>query len=109
MKLTHGSDLIANGNLKGATDRGDYFYFFCPTCPDNWALRIVRPDKLKEEPGNRYNDDCKSKAQSTFIFGFELFCEKCGHRDYVKLSNGGWQGGKHSEILGKFDMEEATA
>jgi hypothetical protein len=99
MKPTHGSEHIEAGNLRGATDRTDYFYFFCPRCADNRILRILDFKMLREEAGSKYNEKCRSKAHRTFIFGLELFCEECGLHDYVKLSNCGWQGGKHAETL----------
>src|ERR1041385_873081 len=103
MRPTHGSEHVESGKLRGATDRTDYFYFFCPRCPGDRILRVLDFDTLREDSGSKYNDKCRSKARRTFGFGFELFCEKCGFHDYVKISNYGWQGGKHAEALGKFD------
>ena len=105
MKLTHGSFAVQGGKLKGATDRTDYFYFFCPACPDDRVLRILDVDPIEEKPGNEFNNVCRSKARKTLIFGFEIFCEHCGFRDYVKVANAGWQGGKHSQTLGRFHRD----
>ncbi len=109
MKPTHGSDDVQHGRLRGATDLTDYFYFFCPHCADDRVLRIVDYKAIRDEPGNKYNDVCRSKAQRTFIFGFELFCEQCGFHDDVKVANFGWQGGKHAETLGNFEFEKKGA
>jgi len=106
MKPTHGSEHVEGGKLRGATDRTDYFYFFCPRCSDDRVLRILDFKALREESGSKYNDQCRSKARRTFGFGFELFCEQCGFHDYVKVSNYGWQGGTHAETLGKFDTNK---
>jgi hypothetical protein len=107
MKRTHGSERVQSGKLRGATDRTDYFYFFCPHCPGDQMLRILDFKALREEPGSKYNDKCCSKAKRTFGFGFEIFCEKCGFHDYVKVANYGWQGGTHAQALANFDGNEA--
>ena len=99
MKPTHGSEKITGGKLRGATDRTDYFYFFCPQCSGDEILRVLDFKSLREESGNKYNNQCRSQARKTFGLGFEIFCEKCDFRDYVKIANYGWQGGKHSEVL----------
>jgi hypothetical protein len=41
MKITHGSDKVMDGALKGRTDATDYFYFFCPSCPNDNILRVL--------------------------------------------------------------------
>src|SRR4030043_670811 len=76
-----------------------YFYFFCPKCPDREIMRILEYGEHAKEAVNEYNAHCKSKAKYGFTLVFKLYCEKCGHSDFVKLSNTGWQGGRHSEIL----------
>ena len=53
----------------------------------------------RKEPTNEYNEKCKSKAKYGFTLVFKLYCEKCGLSDFVKISNTGWQGGKHSQTL----------
>lgn len=40
-KPYHGSDEISDGQLEGATGETDYFYFFCPKCPDREVMRIL--------------------------------------------------------------------
>jgi len=96
----HGSEKITQGRLGGATDRTDYFYFFCPKCPDREIMRILEYGEHVKQPTNPYNTQCKSKAKYGFTLVFKLHCEKCGCTDFVKISNTGWQGGKHSEALG---------
>lgn len=98
-KPYHGSDDVSGGRLKGATGETDYFYFFCPKCPDNQIVRILEYGVHFKEPSNRYNQSCKSKAKYGFGLVFKLYCEKCGHTDFVKVSNTGWQGGNHADIL----------
>ena len=98
-KPYHGSDQIMRGKLKGATDNQDYFYFFCPKCPDKEIVRILEYGEHTRDNVNPYNDHCKSKAKYGFTLVFKLFCEKCGHSDFVKISNTGWQGGKHKEAM----------
>ena len=61
--------------------------------------RILEYGEHAREPVNEYNAHCKSKAKYGFTLVFKLYCEKCGHSDFVKLSNTGWQSGKHSQIL----------
>lgn len=100
-KPYHGSEEISKGKLEGATDKTDYFYFFCPKCPNKEVVRILEYTEHARENVNPYNDDCKSKAKYGFTLVFKLYCEKCGHSDFVKISNTGWQGGKHSIILEK--------
>ncbi len=98
-KPYHGSEQVSAGRLEGATGETDYFYFFCPKCTDREIMRILEYGEHAKEAINEYNDHCKSKAKYGFTLVFKLYCEKCGHSDFVKISNTGWQGGKHSEIL----------
>lgn len=97
----HGSHEIENGRLEGATGETDYFYFFCPKCPDREIMRILEYGEHTPKTTNEYNVKCKSKAKYGFTLVFKIYCEKCGHSDFVKISNTGWQGGKQSEILRK--------
>lgn len=99
-KPYHGSTDVTGGKLRGATDATDYFYFFCPKCPSDEIMRVLEYDVHAEEPENRYNSECKSKAKNGFALAFKLHCEKCGHTDFVKVSNTGWQGGSHAAALG---------
>jgi hypothetical protein len=100
-KCAHGTDAVMNGKLHGATDQTDYFYFFCPKCSENHMLRVLDYSINREEPGNRYNARLKSKAPRSFIIAFDICCEQCGLRDCVKVSNIGWQGGKHADSIMK--------
>jgi len=103
MKLTHGSERVEYGKLKGATGDTDYFHFFCPRCPDDWVLRILDFEIMRDEAGNEYNADCMSESPRTFTILFTIFCERCRFKDCVKISNDTWQGGKHAVILGETD------
>ena len=98
-KPYHGSDKISDGRLKGATDGCDYFYFFCPECPDSEIMRILEYGKHAEDSVDEYNDQCKSNAKYGFTLVFKVHCEKCGHTDFVKISNTGFQSGNHANIL----------
>lgn len=102
MKIpAHGTDAVQSGRLRGATDLTDYFYFFCPKCPGDRLLRILDYQFTHEEKGNKYNQTCKHRAARSFIIAFDIICEECGFRDWVKVSNIGWQGGEHSKVLRK--------
>jgi len=100
-KPYHGSDEVSRGKLKGATGETDYFYFFCPKCPDNEIVRILEYGVHSEETENPYNKECKSRAKYGFTLVFKLHCEKCGHTNYVKVSNTGWQSGSHEDVLAR--------
>ena len=100
-KPYHGSDKVKKGKLQGATDATDYFYFFCPECPDREIMRILEYRGHAKEDINKYDAHCKSKAKYGFTLVFKIHCEKCGHSDFVKVSNTGWQGGEHSEALSR--------
>jgi hypothetical protein len=97
----HGSSDMQGGKLKGATGETDYFYFFCPKCPDDYAMRILEYRIHTPQHENEYNESTKSKAKYGFTLAFNLHCEKCGHDDFVKISNTAWQGGTHREMLAK--------
>ncbi len=92
----HGSADVTAGKLKGATDSTDYFYSFCPKCPDDEIMRVLEYCVHAEEPENTYNAQRKSQAKGGFTLAFKLHCEKCGLTDFVKVSNMGWQGGSHA-------------
>ena len=97
----HGSDKVSGGKLKGATDNTDYFYFFCPHCDGSEVLRIIEYGEHAVKGENPYNQDFRIKAKYGFTLVFKLRCEKCGLTDFVKVSNTGWQGGSHQDILEK--------
>jgi predicted RNA-binding Zn-ribbon protein involved in translation (DUF1610 family) len=98
-KHYHGSEQVMEGRLKGQTDNSDYFYFICPKCPDEIILRILEYGEHAREEKNPYNNQTKSKAKYGFTLAFKLYCEKCGFRDFVKISNTGWQGGSVKEAM----------
>jgi len=91
-KCFHGSEKIQNGKLTGSTDT-DYFYFFCPQCGDTQILRILDFQVIYETPTKKIRDE-RPKIKRDFTIGFELYCKKCKLRDFVKISNRGWQEGK---------------
>ena len=90
----HGSEAVMGGGLKGTTDT-DYFYFFCPRCPDNHVLRLLDYGVHVHSATNEYDGrpDIKSKCAKGFVLAFQLYCEGCGLRDFVKVGNGGQQYG----------------
>lgn len=98
-QISGGSEISRAGGLTGATDT-DYFYFFCPKCPDKQIMRILKYEVREETKENRYNSEFKKKAESGFIIAFTLFCEKCQHDDITKISNVGWQSGTYKDALG---------
>ena len=53
----------------------------------------------RDEAGDKYIEKRKRKAFRTFIVAFDVACENCSFRDWVKVSNIGWQGGTHAETL----------
>ncbi len=75
------------------------YYFFCPTCSDDHIMRILDYNVVNDEPGNAYNPQMHSKAVRTFTMEFKVHCEQCGLNDFVKVSNGGWQGGTYADAL----------
>lgn len=99
-KPYHGSSAVSGGKLKGATDT-DYFYFFCPSCPDSEMLRVLDYEVRAEQADNPYNAQLKPrepKAKRGFTLAFKVHCGRCGLTDFVKVSNLGWQGGSHSAV-----------
>lgn len=93
----HGSKSVEGGKLRGGTDT-DYFYFLCPACSDSTILRIL--DYAVVADGTvKYAPELRKDASRDFILAFELKCETCNHRDFVKIGNTGWQGGKLSDVL----------
>lgn len=101
-KPYHGSADVEHGKLQGATAETDYFYFFCPKCPDKHILRILDYGvhaELKEHP---YKDQVTKEAKRAFILVFELYCERCGFTDFVKISNVAWQGGNYADAMNRF-------
>jgi len=97
-KPYHGSDVVERGRLVGATVGSDYFYFFCPKCPDKYIMRILDHGLHDAEKENPYNEKLKVKAKEGFTLVFKIYCENCKHTDFVKLSNTGWQGGNADQV-----------
>jgi hypothetical protein len=87
----HGSEHVAKGGLKGTADT-DYFYFFCPRCPDQYIMRVIDFKIVKDGPVE-YAKELSPAAHREFIIALELHCQNCGHDDFVKIANMGWQGG----------------
>lgn len=106
-KAYHGSEAIKKGKLTGRTDT-DYFYFFCPKCPDRRILRILEHEIMVQEKDNRYNKEFKKKAKGGFTIAFHLICENCKHEDFVKISNLGWQDGSWDTIEQKYNFKSET-
>jgi hypothetical protein len=96
MNEIHGSEGVQLGRVKGATTT-DYFYFFCPNCEKQHLLRILDFQVLKEEKEFKYDE--KPKPKRTFTIAFEIYCSQCKLRDWVKISNDGWQGGDYSDAI----------
>lgn len=102
-KSYHGSETVENGRLEGATGLTDYFFFFCPKCPDRQIMRILDygvHHELLENPANRI---LEKKAAKAFILVFKLYCENCKHEDFLKIDNIGLQGGLHKHAVCQFD------
>lgn len=98
-KPYHGTCAVADGKLAGATDGTDYFYFFCPACPDKQLLRPLDYKLHNEVPEHPYKDHVDVVAPKGFTLVFKLFCNQCLFTDFVKVSNMGWQGGTHEQAL----------
>lgn len=94
----HGSDDVMHGKLHGSTDT-DYFYFFCPKCPDKHVLRILDYGVHEERLHHPYENQVSKKAKRGFTLVFHLHCEHCEFTDFVKISNTGWQLGKYTEFM----------
>ena len=102
-KPYHGSSEVEGGRLRGATDT-DYFYFFCPKCPNDEILRVLDYDVRQEMPDNPYNEKLgKPKAERGFVLAFKLHCQRCGFTDFTKIGNLGWQGGEHRKTVSGAD------
>ncbi|HEV2694540.1 MAG TPA: hypothetical protein VG347_16725 [Verrucomicrobiae bacterium] len=98
-KPYHGSSAVANGKLQGATGGTDYFFFFCPNCPDRHIMRVLDYEVRGELAENQANEVLTKKAEKAFVLAFKLYCEKCKHEDFVKIDNIGLQGGFHKDTL----------
>jgi hypothetical protein len=99
----HGSEAVEKGRLEGATGPTDYFFFFCPKCPDRYIMGILDYEVSYELAENPASELCQKKAAKAFVLGFKLYCENCRHEDFVKISNNGLQSGLHKHALGEFD------
>jgi len=99
-KVYHGSNLVHNGKLQGTTDT-DYFYFFCPKCPEKYVMRILEYGIHEYEENNPYDDQLKSKAKYGFTLVFKLYCENCKHLDFIKISNMGLQGMSYDTFMNR--------
>ena len=97
-KPYHGSDEIMSGKLQGLTDT-DYFYFFCPRCPDKHILRILDYKIHEAANDHPYNSKVIRKAKRAFTFVFHLYCDECQLSDFVKISNTGWQCGPYADFI----------
>ena len=95
----HGSGAVTEGRLQVATCGTDYFFFFCPKCPDRQIMRILDYEVRRWEPENPVNQELERKAAQGFVLAFKLYCEQCKHEDFVKIDNMGLQGGRHKDAL----------
>jgi hypothetical protein len=100
-KPYHGSREVTHGKLQGSTAETDYFYFFCPKCPDKHMLRILDYEVRAESADHPYKDLVKRKAKRAFTLALHVHCEQCLFTDFVKLSNTGWQGGTLEQALSR--------
>lgn len=87
-----GSGHVEGGGLTGATIDTDYFYFFCPRCPDQQILRILEYSLRDASSEHPYNSEYKVKAKNGFTLEFKAYCEQCKKSDIFKVSNMGLQG-----------------
>lgn len=101
-KPYHGSADVEHGKLQGATAETDYFYFFCPKCPDRYILRILDYGVHSQDAEHPYKGQVTKKAKRGFALAFRLYCENCKLEDFVKISNTGWQGGKYADVMRSF-------
>jgi hypothetical protein len=96
-KPYHGSNDVTHGKLRGQTD-SDYFYFLCPKCADNTVLQI-QDFLIREDGPVKYSPETRPGAKRDFTIVFKLRCHTCKFKDFVKVSNTGWQGGKITNQL----------
>ena len=101
-KPYHGSADVERGKLQGSTAETDYFYFFCPKCPNRQILRILDYGIHTEVADHPNEEEVTKKAKRAFTLAFQLYCERCKFTDFVKISNTGWQGGTFTEIMRRF-------
>lgn len=98
-KPYHGSNEVSGGKLKGQTDTDDHFYFLCPKCADNTVLQILDFDVVADGPRvycKGESGDVRRKAKRDFTLAFQLYCLTCKLKDFVKISNTDFQGGRLS-------------
>lgn len=93
----HGSNKVEGGALTGKTDT-DYFYFICPKCDEDQMMRVLDYEIQMEGPPEAYPDE-KPKQKRDFTLAFKIYCPTCKMKDFVKISNVGWQGGSLSSHL----------
>lgn len=103
-KPYHGSYAVTEGKLQGSTAETDYFYFFCPKCPDKHVLRLLEYGIHSEDDEHPYKNQLRRKAKRAFTLVFCLYCERCEFTDFVKISNTGWQGGTYEKIIGRLNQ-----
>jgi hypothetical protein len=64
-------------------------------------LRVLDFEVRTEEPDNPYNAKLSPKAARGFTLALKVHCQECGLTDFVKISNMGWQGGRHADALAR--------
>ncbi len=84
-KPYHGPEAVQDGKLRGQTGRSDYFFFLCPRCDADQALRILEYEFREPSPPTERVET--KKPTQYFNLAFRLYCPNCLFEDFIKIDN----------------------